>query len=91
MRILCTENQPGAADQAVDQLGADGHGVLVCFERGAPASAPVCVGLDRCGGCPLDDSRGVDAVLAVRAEGHAHQALRGAGVSVIRVSISCAD
>lgn len=59
MRILCTENKPGAAHGAVEQLRADGHDVLHCFERGAP----MCVGLDRAGACPLDDPRGVDVVL----------------------------
>lgn len=77
MRILCVENEPGAAQRAVEGLRAGGHEVVRCFEHGQAT----CVGLDGPGACPLDQPDGVDVVLAVRAAGHPAPAAGEVGVT----------
>jgi hypothetical protein len=76
MRVLVTESDPRAADEAVHVLESSGHQVVRC--TGRDEAAFPCRGVAG-GGCPLDE--GVDAALAVRAEPHPEPTASEAGIT----------
>jgi hypothetical protein len=63
--VLVTEDEPHAADHAVDELRAAGHEIVRCVESHDPAYP--CVGLRDLADCPLRNGV-VDVTLAVRHE-----------------------
>jgi hypothetical protein len=65
LRVLVTEDEPGAADEAVHELTKAGHTVLRCCEP-TEAAFP-CAALRDASSCPLRDG-GVDVALDVRRE-----------------------
>jgi hypothetical protein len=76
LRVLVTQDEPGAADDAVQELERAGHTVLRCCEP--TAAAFPCAALRDPSSCPLRNG-GVDVALAVRRGGHTQPTRREEG------------